>query len=323
LLIWCFQTGAEVQRAALRLSDQAIEIANELGRPLIESAALDARGVLLHVLYRYREALEADTRRLALIPRLASRAEQLDACAAAARTRTVLGDFAGAVEVADRAYELASGGDDHWLAWPALSRLEAYFHWDRWDEAMRAYESFLTVFRGAGSGRRPGIPSRALGVAAAVHVLRGQMEQADALEQRLPSRGEAGFHLPVAHALLGAGEPALALDRVAQVKQSRVWALGIAAEARAMLGDWDGLDETLARADAIEGLGEVPRLVAQLDRARGIAGDRIALERSAAGFERLGCAFEHSRCLELLGRGDAARRVYQRLGASPALAGAG
>jgi class 3 adenylate cyclase/tetratricopeptide (TPR) repeat protein len=323
LLVWCFQTGDEVQRAALRLADQAIEIARELGRPLIESAALDARGVILHALHRYREALEADTRRLALIPRLASRAEQLDACAAAARTRTVLGDFAGAVEVADQAYQLASGGDDHWLAWPALSRLEAYFQWDRWDEAMRAYESFLTVFRGDGRSRRPGVPSRALGVAAAVHVLHGEMEQADVLEQRLSSRSEAGFHLPVAHALLGAGQPALALDRLAQVKQSRLWVLGISAEARAMLGDWDGLDETLARAEATEGLGEVPRLGAQLDRARGIAGDRMAMERAAAGFERLGCRFEHARCLELLGRGDAARHVYRRLGATPALASVG
>jgi hypothetical protein len=93
----------------------------------------------------------------------------------------------------------------------------------------------------------------------------------------------------------------------------------VRAEALALLGRWDELEETLGRVAALPGVEEMPRVVAQLDRARGIAGDEPALERATACFAELGCRFEHARCLELAGDVDAARAEYERLGAIPAL----
>ena len=89
---------------------------------------------------------------------------------------------------------------------------------------------------------------------------------------------------------------------------------------RAPVMRWDELDETLAELDAWQGLDQLPRALAQVDRARGIAGDELALGRAERGFAALGCSFEHARCLELLGRREEARRIYELLGAEPALA---
>ena len=44
-----------------------------------------------------------------------------------------------------------------------------------------------------------------------------------------------------------------------------------------------------------------------------------ALARATEGFARLGCEFEHARCLEIAGDGAAAREVYARMGAAPAM----
>jgi hypothetical protein len=95
--------------------------------------------------------------------------------------------------------------------------------------------------------------------------------------------------------------------------------MAITAEAQAALGLWDELDATLATLDATNGVDELPRAVAQIDRARGIAGDELALARAEEGFRRLGCRFEQARCLELAGRTEEARRVYELFGAEPAL----
>jgi hypothetical protein len=162
------------------------------------------------------------------------------------------------------------------------------------------------------------VPGLVGGVAAAVHLLRGQNERADTIERRI-GRVPAQFDLIVAHALLGAGEPQLALERVASVPFSRIWVLAITAEAQAALERWDELDETLAALEALSGTDQLPRAVAQIDRARGLAGDELALARAEAGFKRLGCVFEQARCLELMGRVGEARAVYEQIGAEPAL----
>jgi hypothetical protein len=255
---------------------------------------------------------------MSLLARIPSREEQMDNCAAPARTRTLLGDYAGAVSAADVAEELVAGGDQRWAALPARTRIEAYYYWDRWDDAMAAHERFLEVFRRGQRTRYVNVPALVGAVAAGIHLLRGDRERADVIEQRV-GRVPPQFDLIVGLALLGAGEPELALERVARIPFARQWALAITAEAQAALGRWDDLDGTLAALDGMEGIDQLPRLVAQVDRARGIAGDELALERAVQGFDSLGCTFEHARCLELLGRTDEARRVYELFGAEPAL----
>jgi tetratricopeptide (TPR) repeat protein len=319
LLVWRFETELEPQQAALSIAEEALGLAERLGNPLVISASLDARSALLHALRRYREAAVADERRLSLLKSISSREEQMDVCAAVARTRTALGDYQGAVAAADLADELVAGGDQRWVAFPARTRIEAYFYWDRWDQALAAHDRFLEVFRSGQRHRRINVPGLVGGVGVAIHLLRGDRESADTIERRLGTNAPGHFDLIVSHALLGCGEPEQALDRLGNVPLSRVWVLAIQAEAQAALGRWDDFDATLAALDSMHGVEELPRVVAQIDRARGIAGDELALGRAEARFRDLGCTFEHARCLELMGRVPEARAAYELLGAEPAL----
>ena len=154
-------------------------------------------------------------------------------------------------------------------------------------------------------------------MAAAVHLLRGDQERADELEQRLGAAPTAAFQQMVAHALIGRGEPELALDRVRHLSQLGPKALAVRAEALALLGRWDELDVTFGHLAELPGVEELPRVMAQLDRVRGIAGDERALERSTALFARLGCRFEHARCLELGGDLAGARSSLRADGRDP------
>jgi tetratricopeptide (TPR) repeat protein len=321
LLVYRLETTVPPQEAALPVADRALELAEGVGRPAIVSAAIDARSVLLQSVGRYAEALEMDERRLALVRELPSREEQMDICSSVARTRTARGDYAGAVAVANLGRELGAGGDHRWLAWPERSRVDALFWWDKWDEAMAAYKTFIGELRGAdtdGRRARQSRPGRMLGVVAAIHMLRGETEEADRLERRLPA-SNPHFDLVYAHAMLGAGDPELALERSTGLPFMRPWARAVRAESLAMLGRWDEFDEALDELATLPGVDELPRVSAQVDRARGIAGDEDALRRATEAFARLGCEFEHARCLEIAGECDAARAVYERMGAVPAL----
>jgi len=122
---------------------------------------------------------------------------------------------------------------------------------------------------------------------------------------------------------VGRGEPELALDQLRHLATMRPNALAVRAEALAMLGRWDQFDAALADAVAAPGIEQLPRSMAQLDRARGIAGDEAALDRATRAFADLGCRFERARCLELAGDVAAAREEYELLGAIPALERAG
>ncbi len=320
LTAWRFAVSQpEALRSALASADTALGLAEQLGQPALESAALDTRGVMLIALGRPLEARRAADRRLAVVTPLSRREEQMDAASMATSTRAMVGDYAGALEAADWAEQIAAGGDQGWLAWPLLHRAEALFMWDRWDESLVAYERFLAVYRATGI-RRPGkTPARAVAVAVAVHLLRGDDELAELVEQRAGGMTIESQRVVVAHALLGRGDPELALERLHACSDGPV-RTGVLAETLAVLERWDELDDVLRGVDDVPGLREMPRVVAQIDRARGVAGDEIALKRAADSFEQLGCAFEHARCLELQGHLGRARRAYERLGAAPALA---
>ena len=315
LLVYRLETTVPPQQAALAVADRALALAEGVGRPVIVSAALDARSVLLQSVGRYAEALEMDERRLALVRSLPSREEQMDVCSSVARTRTARGDFAGAIAAADLGDELGAGSDHRWRAWPARSKVDALFWWDKWDAAIAAYEQFLEDLRGTdrdGRRARQSRPGRMLGVVAAIHTLRGETEAADRLERRLPA-SNPHFDLVYAHALLGAGEAELALERSTGLPFLRPWARAIRTESLALLGRWDEFDHALDDIAGLPGVGELPRVSAQVDRARGIAGDEVALQRAAEAFARLGCEFEHARCLEIAGESEAARAVYARM----------
>jgi tetratricopeptide (TPR) repeat protein len=321
LLVYRLETTVPPQEAALAVADRALELAEQVGRPVIVSAAIDARSVLLQSVGRYAEALGMDERRFALVRSLPSREEQMDVCSSVARTRTARGDYAGAVAAADLGEELGAGSDHRWRAWPARSKVDALFWWDKWDAAMESYERFVEDLRGSdrdGRRARQSRPGRMLGVVAAIHTLRGETEAADRLERRLPV-SNPHFDLVYAHAQLGAGEPELALERSTGLPFLRPWARAIRAESLAMLGRWDEFDGALQELADLPGVDELPRVSAQVERARGIAGDEDALARATAAFARLGCEFEHARCMEIAGDCDAARAVYERMRAAPAL----
>jgi class 3 adenylate cyclase len=308
------------QEVALRAADDALAVGERLERPALRSAAMDARIALLLSLGRYADARAEADERLDLVLETGGHEERMDACSQAIRTRAAVGDFAAAVAAGDLVSGAGERRDEHWRTWPTLQLAEALFYWDRWERALEAYERFLELYRRTGGRRAGKAPARASGVAAAVHLLRGDQARAEELEQRVGAGAMTDFHLMVGHALLGRGEPDLALDRLRHVDRGRPLALAVGAEALAMLGRWDDLDEALARAMASPGVEQMPRVIAQLDRARGIAGEEAALERAAAEFGRLGCRFERARCLEIGGDRAGARHAYERLGAMPALA---
>ncbi len=311
-------TDSALLEAGLRSGEEALAIGERMGRPALRSAAMDAIGGMLVSLGRYREARELADRRLELAVAGGRREERMDASSQAAQTRIAVGDYAAAVVAGELGLTPGAEQDAHWQARPVLDVAEALFYWDRWDDALRAYERYIALYR-RGGGRGGKTTGRASGVAAAVHLLRGDQERADELEQRLGGEPMAAFQQMVAQALLGRGEPELALDRVRHLHHVGPKALAARAEALALLGRWDELDATLERVTGLPGVEEMPRVMAQLDRVRGIVGDQRALERATALFAQLGCRFEHARCLELAGDVAAARAEYQRLGAIPAL----
>ncbi len=307
----------------LNAAREALAIGERLNRSTLRSAAMDAIAVLLLALGRYVEAREVADRRLELAFPDSRREERMDACSQAAQTRMLVGDYAGAIQAGERAGEPGADEEAHWQARPVLDIAEAYFYGDRWERAMRAYERYLALYRRSGGRRAGKAPARASGIAAAIHLLRGDQERAEELEQRLGYVPVSEFHPVVSLALVGRGEPELALDQLRHLATMRPNALAVRAEALAMLGRWDQVDAALADAVAAPGIEQLPRVMAQLDRARGIAGDEAALGRATKAFAQLGCRFERARCLEIAGDVAAAREEYERLGAIPALERAG
>src|SRR4029079_10877444 len=141
-----------------------------------------------------------------------------------------LGDFAGSVEAVRKAEQLTQRDDPRWLSLPARILVEAYFLWDGWDDALDSYERFLDVFRRTAAARRQAmIGGVASGAVAGVHILRGEQERAERMEQRRGPEAHQGCGLTFGHALLGIGEPALALDRVRGLKGNRCAPSGVEA----------------------------------------------------------------------------------------------
>jgi len=322
---WRYESGDRVAlEEGLTAGREALAIGERLNRPTLRSAAMDAIAVLLLALGRYAEARDLAGRRLELaLPDSSGREERMDACSQAAQTRMLVGDYAGAVRAGEQAGEPGADEEAHWQARPVLDVAEALFYWDRWEPALRAYERYLALYRRSGGRRAGKAPARASGIAAAIYLLRGEPERAEELEQRLGYVPVSEFHPVVALALVGRGEPELALDQLRHLATMRPNALAVRAEALAMVGRWDQFDAALADAVAAPGIEQLPRVMAQLDRARGIAGDEAALDRATRAFADLGCRFERARCLELAGDVVAAREEYERLGAIPALERAG
>ena len=115
---------------------------------------MDAIGTVLLGLGRYGEARALADRRLELAIADGRREERMDACSQAAQTRIVVGDYAGAV-AAGEAADVPGADEVHWQARPVLDIAEAYFAWDRWDEAMRASERAVVLYRRVSGRTRP------------------------------------------------------------------------------------------------------------------------------------------------------------------------
>ena len=197
------------------VADRALEIgraAGPAGAPT--SAARDARTVLLHALNRYDEALENDeapASRCSVSIRW--REEQMDVCASAARTRRRAGDFAGSVAAARPGEQLAHRDDPLAVAARAEHGRDLFLMGPLGRRA-RLYERFLAS-SAAPSRRAPRPPVAAGGRSGAVA---GDPHRCGASRGGRPDRAadagiEPALRPRLAHALLGAGEPALALDR--------------------------------------------------------------------------------------------------------------
>ena len=322
LLVYRVETTVPPQEEALLVADRALELTEGLGRPAIVSAALDARSVLLQSVGRYAEALEMDERRLELVRSLPSREEQMDVCSSAARTRTARGRFRRGRR-RRRPGRRARRGQRQPLGGVAGAeqgrRAVLVGQVGRGDQDVRAVHRRPARHR----HRRPPRPP----VAARPDARRrgGDPHAAGGDRGGRPARAAAAGIEPALRPRArpcACSAPASRSWRSSARRACRScgpWARAIRAESLAVLGRWDDFDAALDDLAALPGVDELPRVTAQVDRARGIAGDEDALARATEAFARLGCEFEHARCLEIGGEGEAARAVYARMGAAPAV----
>ena len=240
-----------------------------------------------------REALEMDERRLELVRSLPAGARsRWTSARQAAQTRTARGDFAGAVAAAELGDELGAGSDNRWAAWPARSKVDALFWWDKWDEAIRTYERFVGVLRGTDSdGRR----ARQSTAGPDARRRRGDPHAARRDRGGRPARAAAAGIEPalrpamLAHALLGArrgGAGARALDRPAVPAAVGARDQGrVAGPARPLGRLRRGARRHGTRSRASTSCrASSPRSTARA----GIAGDEDALARATEAFARLG-----------------------------------
>ena len=111
--------------AARRAGEEAVDLALELGRLELASAALDGIGSIEFIRGRHGLDWPIVERRLAIVEQLTDPWEVGDALQTAADVSLAIGRYRDAVRFADEGYERSRSGPDVWracLAWRAVAR---------------------------------------------------------------------------------------------------------------------------------------------------------------------------------------------------------
>ena len=201
----------------------------------------------------------------------------MDICAATARHRTALGDYAGAVAacISPTSWSPAATPAG-WLPGPH-ARIEATSTGTAGTTRWRRYDASWRCSGQDGPGRRMTVPGLASGVAAGVHLLRGEKERGRPIERRMPAAAgrvrpdrrarAAGLRRAGAGARAGGLAVPLSGSGCSRSRPRRRprWRPGTSSTSR-----WPGARRA-GRSDSCRGP------LAQIDRARGLAGDELAL----------------------------------------------
>lgn len=143
--------GPEAERA-LKLAQEAAELAARLNAPDEESAALEALQRIQRSQGQLAATHDLDRRRLAIIPRLTNPTERIDAYLGASQSGWETGNLAAALDYCRKGLAIARQTDNVGAQWEALRRLVMlYLQWGKLAEAITYAE------QGAALGPRAGI----------------------------------------------------------------------------------------------------------------------------------------------------------------------
>jgi class 3 adenylate cyclase len=307
---WQISIDAEDRERALEAGLRAADLAHEIERPDLESAALDGASSAILNAGLYRKVRELSDRRLAIAVSLEDPWELGDIYGAAAWERCMLGEYAEAARLgllgAKRAEE-AEGVSSHCLNWAGAS----LFHLGDWDRTLELLERWSSLL-GERAEDPPYFMMNLYGAAAFVKAARGQPDADRPLAVLERSHGEihggsvmASYWL--AWALARRGEHERAWDQVgdAQVLSQtlRPFQDQVAAELLSLTARWDEVPDFLEESRAYAQAAGLQALPAHLDRLEGRSAvatgesDRglELLERAREGFDGLGAAWERAR----------------------------
>ena len=336
---------AEIDPAALKLMQRALDLARRVGDVLTESAALDLLTSIQLVRGEVRAGADSAWQRTELLAQLPATAETgiefIDALGMAEMCAVAVGDLPGARNLAERIAELpfhGEGGGGH----QAASRLilVAALAGD-WDEALARAERFREEWEMAGRPRGPswakassGSLARGAYAAATLYGLRGDqaaraawLEIMDAVTVTGRNWREHRFGQFFDALLLlhqgRAGEATSVLERAPRQPvpafQDGVWepwCAALRAEAAALTIRPD----TAACLSAARAMtSDNPIAAAIVERAAALPGDHDGLIRAAAVFEAAGCRYQWARTLAFIGGAERERGecALAGMGAAP------
>jgi len=309
---------------------RAAELARELGRLDLESAALDGTGSAIITLGHYGRLRDMLARRLEIAEQIEDPWEAGDAYAMVAWNGAMLGEFEGSVRAGllgrDRSEAQAAGIVDHCLNWAGTG----LFHLGEWDRQLEIFRE-VQVLMGERAEEPPYFMMSLFGATAFVHEARGlpsARQLLDLLEQTRGTGIEASVMAShwVAWAVARRGESdrawSLVRDRTVESQTFRPFHDQVVAELLALTERWDEAPDFLEGSRAYAADAGLLALPVHLDRLEGraaIASGRSedglqTLERARDGFAGLGAAWERGRteldladALASAGRGDEGR----------------
>jgi class 3 adenylate cyclase/tetratricopeptide (TPR) repeat protein len=324
-IAWVYDRPEEMTVPA----EQALELAREIGDPVLLSSALDAATADDWNRGHQRNALKQTTERLELIeqapPSHALEMERSDALHMMIECLLQTGDFREAARYAAQARELDHSRGVEYSAWER--ELLTTFFLGEWDRTLEMGARFREEWNAAG-GPPIAAMCTAVGTVGAIIGYRGDAEKSrewfEFTRNIAPDLGAGGqmngMQMLQADVALHCGRLPEAAEMVAEARVGQWWGtpfLATRAEAFVLTDD-PRADKALA--EAADRIGEYLYAQGILMRAQGLAGrDEALLRESLALFEQLECPYQAARSGWLIG-GEAkevAGRTFERLGAAP------
>ena len=311
LWIFAFKRGGftdEEASASRRAAEEAVALAEALGRDDLASAALDGEMSIEFIEGLHGRIWPVAQRRVAIAERMTDPWEIGDALQTAADAALAIGRYAEAERLANEAYERARGGPDVWragLAWRSIAR----FKLGDWDGAVDGYERMEVARATTRFGSLGYFTVTMWSCIAFLEELRGHGAAADALLARVAEGTRDTPTIRVVpwiarlFAHRGSDEARRRIEDGALLP-GRDMGKGGALEAHcdvvAELGRWELADDIAAEARAFAERALLEALPLHADRLEGraaLARDDAAmaielLARARGGFAALGAAWE-------------------------------